>query len=89
MSLNDVYEIGFKHALEQITRNGGKINGNNVTIAVQKTQPVKLEQSFVGHFPPGNRTSINKDLKDEYTFNFEGNGFVVTGETAKWDSKSD
>ncbi|MDQ4139076.1 MAG: ADP-ribosylglycohydrolase family protein [Bacteroidota bacterium] len=88
MSLNDVYEIGFKHALQQIERNGGKVTGNNVTIAVQQPQPVKFEQSFAGHYP-GNRTSINKDLKDEYTFNFEGNGFVVTGETAKWDSKSE
>ena len=31
MILNDVYEIGFKHALQNIERNGGKINGDNIT----------------------------------------------------------
>ena len=29
-----------------------------------------------------------QSLKDEYTFDFEGTGFVVKGETAKWASTS-
>ncbi|MBS1504612.1 MAG: ADP-ribosylglycohydrolase family protein, partial [Bacteroidetes bacterium] len=32
MSLNKVYDIGFKHALENIKRNGGAIDGDKVTI---------------------------------------------------------
>ncbi|RDC61952.1 ADP-ribosylglycohydrolase family protein [Adhaeribacter pallidiroseus] len=88
MSLNEVYDIGLKHALQQITSNGGKVVGNNVTIQLQQPQPVRLEQSFGGHFP-AKRLNVNKPLKDEYTFTFDGNGFVVTGETAKWDSKSE
>jgi hypothetical protein len=36
MSLNDVYDIGLKHALQNIERNGGKVSGDNVTIAVQR-----------------------------------------------------
>ena len=48
MSLNAVYEIGFKHALQNIERNGGKINGDNVAIKIQQPADVKFEKSFEG-----------------------------------------
>lgn len=83
-SLNDVYEIGFKHALQNVERNGGKIAGDKVTIQVQQPQPVRFEKSFEGHYPV-RQIGIHQLLKDEYSFDFEGVGFVVTGETAKWD----
>lgn len=84
MSLNDVYGIGLKHALQVIARNGGKVTGDQVTIAVQTPKPVRLEQSFAGHFPTEKR-GINKDLAgpgqpDEFTTDFDGNGFVVLGQ---------
>ena len=84
MSLNDVYNIGFKHALKSIEKNGGKITDSEVFIKVQQPKPVKFEQSFAGHFPI-ERRSIWANLKDEYTFEFDGIGFVVLGETAKWE----
>jgi hypothetical protein len=87
MSLNEVYNIGMKHAIEMVKRNGGKEDGNNIVIKIQKPLPVKFEESFTGHFPIEKR-GISKTLKDEFSFEFEGNGFVVRGETAKWDSKS-
>ncbi len=87
MSLEDVYDIGFKHALQVIESNGGKVAGNKVTIALQKPVPVRLEQSFEAHYPVEKR-GIHRDLKDEYTFDFEGIGFVLKGETAKWESAS-
>lgn len=86
-SLNDVYDIGFKHALQVVQRNGGKVEGDQVTIRLQEPTPVKFEKSFEGHFPVS-KISINKPLKEEQTFDFEGIGFVVRGETAKWDSQS-
>ncbi len=87
LSLNDVYEVGVKHALENIKRNGGKIEGNKITLPVQTIKTVKLEQSFGGHYP-ADRLGINKPLEDEYNLEFDGIGFVITGETAKWDSRS-
>ncbi|WP_018622270.1 ADP-ribosylglycohydrolase family protein [Spirosoma luteum] len=79
MSLNDVYGIGMKHALQVIERSGGKVTGDQVTIAVQTPKPVRLEQSFTSHYPTEKRR-VNKDLTDEYTADFEGNGFVVLGQ---------
>src|SRR5687768_14223543 len=51
MSLSDVYEVGYKHALQNIERNGGKTEGSNVVIKVQQPKVVKLEKNFEGHFP--------------------------------------
>lgn len=87
MSLNDVYDIGFKHALQVIAKNGGKVDGNSVTIKVQQPKPVRFEQSFEGHFPV-EKKNVGKILSNEYEFDFDGIGFVVLGESAKWDSKS-
>ncbi len=83
MSLNDVYEIGFKHALENIRRNGGKVGQTDVTIALQQPKPVRFEKSFEGHHPT-KKITFNKKLKadqPEYSFDFEGNVFIVRGET--------
>ncbi len=79
MSLNDVYQMGYKHALQVITKNGGKINGNTISIQAETALPVRLEQSFEGHFPVEKR-SLNKNLENEFTFNFSGIGFVLKGE---------
>src|SRR5690606_4329897 len=40
--------------------------------------PVRLEQSFEGHFPVA-RTGIRKRITDEVSFDFEGVGFVLKG----------
>ncbi|HEY8511360.1 MAG TPA: ADP-ribosylglycohydrolase family protein [Cyclobacteriaceae bacterium] len=93
MSLNDVYTMGFRHALQVIEKNGGTVSDDSVTIKVQKPQPVRLEQSFEGHFPVEKR-SIRHQLTDEYTFEFDGIGFVLLGSSdpvkgSSWDYKGD
>ncbi len=85
MSLNDVYDIGFNHALKMIEQNGGKVTGDNITIKVQQPKAVRFEESFMGHYPV-DKKSIRKNLTSELTFDFEGNGFVVRAETGKWNS---
>ena len=85
MSLNDVYNIGFNHALQVIQLNGGKVVGDNVTIKLQQPQAVRFEESFTGHYPVEKR-SIRKNLTNEITFDFDGIGFAVRAETAKWNS---
>ncbi len=89
MSLNKVYEIGMKHALQNITRNGGSVSGNNVTIKLQQPIPVAFEQSFVGVYPISKIPVKWNDAKDEVSFDFEGTGFVMRGETQEGESNSD
>ncbi len=79
VSLNDVYALGMKHALQVVERNGGKVAGDQVTLAVQTPKAVRLEQAFTGHHPVLVR-EIHKDLADEYSTEFEGIGFVLRGE---------
>ncbi len=88
MSLAAVYEIGFKHALQTIERNGGKIRGDNIAIKVQQPVTVKLEKSFDGIYPIAKVPVTWSANKDEISFEFEGTGFVITGETARWGSES-
>ncbi|MBO0938324.1 ADP-ribosylglycohydrolase family protein [Fibrella sp. HMF5335] len=86
MSLNDVYALGMKHALQVVERYGGKVVGDQVTIVQQTPSPVALEQGFVGHFPVDKRT-INKALTNELTLDFEGIGFVLNGSANRKTSK--
>ncbi|GAH16622.1 unnamed protein product, partial [marine sediment metagenome] len=62
MSLNDVYSIGTKHAIETLKRNGAKITGDDIEIPFEKIEPVKLEIGFEGHFPK-DKIMIRKNQK--------------------------
>ena len=88
-SLNKVYETSLKHALQKITNNGGKINGSSVSIPVQKPVAVKFEKSFTGLYPVLKKAAAWSAAKDEISFDFEGTGFVLRGESAKWGSNGD
>lgn len=88
MSLADVYAIGYKHALLNIERNGGRSTADHVTIKTQTPSAVKLEQSFEGSFPTEKKTVQWSDDKTEISFEFTGTGFVLRGETAAWASTS-
>ncbi|MEO6671807.1 MAG: ADP-ribosylglycohydrolase family protein, partial [Ginsengibacter sp.] len=89
MSLDNVYAIGFKHALQNIERNGGKITGDNITLKVQQPAAVKFEKSFEGLYPVAKIPAKWNDKKDEINFDFEGTGFVLKGECALWNSSGD
>ncbi|MBC7829497.1 MAG: ADP-ribosylglycohydrolase family protein [Chitinophagaceae bacterium] len=82
ISLNKVYEIGFRHALEIIKRNGGNVDGDKATILVQTCRPVKYEQSFEGLYPVEKKGFYNRNFK-ELNFEFEGTGFALKGEARK------
>lgn len=81
MSLNKVYEVGMKHALAMVERNGGKIEGNNVTIKYQEPKAVRLEQSFEGMYPLKNMV-LQKPVQDVEKIEFEGTGFILKGTLA-------
>jgi hypothetical protein len=83
MSLNEVYEIGLKHALENIKRNGGKINGDNIIISIQEPKRVKFEQGFT-NMKPLQKTDLAHDINNnELSFDFTGTGFVLKGGAGK------
>jgi ADP-ribosylglycohydrolase. len=79
MSLNKAYEISYKHALEMIKRNEGKVGDSEVTIAVQAPEPVRYEKSFEGLYPV-ERVDVRQHITSTYTFEFEGTGVVLRGE---------
>jgi hypothetical protein len=89
MSLDDVYDIGYKHALRNIQNNGGNEKGEIITINYQQPTPVKLEKNFPGLYPVDKIPVKWSAAKDEISFEFTGTGFVLKGETADWASTSD
>ena len=89
ISLNDAYELSYKHALAMIKRNGGTVGDDNVEIIEENIRPVNLEIAFEGHYPVEKKMlSLNKPKTKEAdnvtSFEFEGIGFVVIGSISKW-----
>ena len=82
MSLKKVYDISLNHALKNIERNGGKVNGDQVTISLQQPATVHYEQSFEGIYP-SELKSIRKQASEDWKIEFEGSGFVIKGEARK------
>jgi len=85
-SLNRVYDMGLRHALENIKRHGGKVTDKQVTINLSDPKPVKLEIGFPDITPLDKIDFNHDDLKEE-SFSFEGTGFVVKGEARKKDTQ--
>jgi hypothetical protein len=78
ISLNDAYELSYKHVLEIIKMNGGEVTEEGVKIKIQQPETVPLEIAFEGHYPK-QQIDLNTMLKDEVTFEFAGIGFAITG----------
>lgn len=78
LSLNSLYETGLKHALMVIEDQGGKVDGETVTIKTQEPKAVRYEKSFEGHYPVA-MLDVYHQLKDTYEFTFEGIGVVFKG----------
>ena len=76
ISLNEVYQMSLNQALQVIERNGGKIEGDKVTIKVQKPETVRFEESFTGHWPMA-VVDVRKPVSDVGELTFNGNGVVV------------
>ncbi|MCQ2143084.1 MAG: ADP-ribosylglycohydrolase family protein [Bacteroidales bacterium] len=72
-SLNEVYAESFEQALEMVAKGGGKVDGENVVIRLQKPAPVRLEVSFEG-------LKVDKrDWFNCYYGNFQGASFTGRG----------
>jgi len=82
ISLNDVYEMSYDHALAVIESDGGKVDGASVEIPIRPVETVPLEIAFPGHYPTA-KPQLNHQLKDSYSYNFDGKGFVIRGKARK------
>jgi hypothetical protein len=78
ISLNKTYQMSFNQALEMIERGGGKVEGDNITIACQQPTPVRYEKSFDGLYPVESR-ELRKKITDVGEFVFTGTGVVFRG----------
>jgi hypothetical protein len=81
VSLNDVYEISNKHALESIFINFGTIDQYKVGIRVQEPKAVPLEQCFPG-YQIREKRAINTRVKQAgnvFDTEFDGIGVVLRG----------
>lgn len=79
ISLKKAYELSFKHALEVISRNGGKISDSEVSIKQQPVRAARYEQSFEGMEAgkPIDQQGKSVDRLGELAFN--GCGIVIRG----------
>jgi len=78
ISLNRTYQMSFNQALQVVERNGGKVNGDNVTIACQQVETVRYEKAFEGLYPVELRP-VHDSISKIGTFTFEGTGVVFKG----------
>ncbi|HCC70794.1 MAG TPA: hypothetical protein DEQ09_06555 [Bacteroidales bacterium] len=95
ISLNDVYDMSYRHALKVIGRFGGKADEESVQIAVQVPEALPLEAGFPNVFPAkvtrpatGDNTEGRRGIlfalesdKPE-TIEFSGIGIVIKGSIA-------
>ena len=90
-SLNDVYEISYRHALEMITKNGGEISDDEVKIKKQTAIVAPMEQNFSGYLL-GEPIAINKKItktdNQELEIEFEGIGAVLKGKVGHLDHEN-
>jgi len=79
LTLNQIYDLSYKHAIQLIGQNGGAISNDSIVLKVQKPLLLPFEQSFEGMYPT-KELLIRKDYLDEnITIDFVGNGIVVLG----------
>lgn len=82
LSLEKVYQLGYKHALANIASYHGDTSAETIRIPSVKTVTAPFEENFAGHYPHA-FIPLGKAFSNEFTFDIEGNGFVIRGHSAK------
>jgi hypothetical protein len=79
LTLNQIYDLSYKHALTLVKQNGGEEKDGRITIKIQKPEKLRLEQSFEGMYPV-KELLVRKDYMEEnIKLDFNGNGIVILG----------
>lgn len=79
LTLNEVYEMSYRHALSNILANGGKVGETDIEILLQSPDTVAFEESFPGMFPVKELLVRTDHLDNDIVIDFEGTGIVVLG----------
>lgn len=79
LSLRQIYDLSYKHALQQIETAGGKIADDLITINVQSPEMLRFEESFPGMFPVKELLVRTDHLSESIKIDFNGTGIVVLG----------
>jgi hypothetical protein len=79
ITLNQVYDLTYKHALQLIEQHGGKVGDDSVQIKTQIPATVTFEQSFEGMYPSEERYLRQHFTDKDINIDFRGNGVVVLG----------
>lgn len=82
LSLEKVYELSYKHALENITSHNGDISTEKIRFPAVETTGVAFEENFAGHYPR-QYIQLGKSFSDAFNFDMEGIGFVIRGHAAR------
>ncbi len=85
-SLDEAYELSYRHALRSIERRGGKVVESEVEIVVEEPKAVPLERNFEGHYPV-EEILLGREVREETSFSFDGVGFAAAGEARAKDGK--
>jgi len=86
ISLNKVYELSYKHALQMIKQNGGNEEGSNAIIKTQTPATVRFEKCFEG-LKPLHKIPLWKENATSFDFDFSGRGIVLKGEAVAKENK--
>ena len=82
ISLNRIYDLNLELISDVIGREGGRVDGDNYTLTLQRPEPVRFEQSF-STIEPVERRVLKLDITDEATLDFTGNSVVVMGQVRR------
>lgn len=79
ISLNETYEMGLRHALAMVEAQGGKVDGDKVTIKLQKPVAARYEKSFEGLSLVKKDPVMCRNLRKAYKYEFTGCAVVCEG----------
>ncbi|MFW5820191.1 MAG: ADP-ribosylglycohydrolase family protein [Bacteroidota bacterium] len=82
ISLKNAYKMSYMQALENINRNGGKVNENEdfIEILYQEPEQVAYEVAFGGLYPVKKESfGENGKAGPEFIYEFSGTGIVLSG----------
>ena len=79
MSFNEGCRMSYAETLEMIEKNGGKVDGNRISIRLQKPEPVRYEVSFEG-IALDKKVTVENWIANFPEITFEGIGAVIKGQ---------